>query len=1066
MDDESPDFDPPTIDLPGQSSKDAKDPAASDSATSLRQGPLPLQDWERYRIVEFLGAGGMGTVYKARDPRLNRFVALKFIRESVQGSDLAQRFNREARAQASIDHEHICKIYEVGEVEGRPYISMQYIEGETLVRSRDEMTLPHKVKVIKEIAEALHAAHRHGLIHRDVKPGNIMVERLPDGGWRPYVLDFGLADELQASGTMTSGAREGTPAFMSPEQARGEMQLLDRRTDVYSLGSTLYDLLCGQPPFGKGSNDEILLSLLVSDPKPIRQVKRSIPSDLEKICMKCLEKDPAERYESAKALADDLQRYLDDEPITAKGGFFYWLRKKAQKNKLLVGSLTFATLAILTGLTMGIRTRYEAAKQASEAQRFGQTVKEIEMFLRYAYALPLHDTRLEKRVIRERMQSIMERKNKMNDDKAAALADYALGRGHLALQEYDRALEYFDLAVKGGLKTPEVEYSLGRTLGELYNKHFKEVQRRSGKQMQAEKQKIDKKYLEQALVYLRQSNGLQSESKYYGEGLLAYYSQQYELALQKAQEALTKEPWLYEAKKLQADVFFAYGLGKQKRGQYEEARSDYRRAAELYHEAAEMARSDSSIHSAEADMWVQVMDVDKTQGLSPKEAFARALAACESAIVSNPDNDSAVRKKLWAFIRWAEYQSTHGEDPRPIARQAIETAQQAVQLNSNNAFPYDQMGNAYMLIAKAENEHGLDTSESEKRAGEAFQKSVEVNPMFAWAWNDYGVLHSAKAEWLARRGADYRDELQSSTDKLQRAIEADPDYHIAYANLVDVYQLLARYEMEHGRSPESWIEKAIETSQRSLQVNPNFYETYRNLAEIYAIQAQYEAAYGRSPQAPLGKALEDLGLAIKANPNDAETHRELSHVYCLSARDLFENEKDPDDPMSKGLQAIQRSIFISPNSPESYLLQVQLLLLSAQNDARHNKSPLATLQQAQGAAARARDLNAKLPNVYLHLAEIARVTAEWQVSHQRSAEEDITHGLGAVDQALGLNPTLAPALAVRGALYLLQARANHGQARKQSAGLAATALQQALGKNPLLEHQYGALLGEATQLSR
>src|SRR5262249_245690 len=154
----------------------------------------------------------------------------------------------------------------------------------------------------------------------------------------------------------------------------------------------------------------------------------------------------------------------------------------------------------------------------------------------------------------------------------------------------------------------------------------------------------------------------------------------------------------------------------QKRGLYEESRSDYRRAAELYHEAARMARSDSSIHGAEADMWVQVMDVDKTQGLSPKEAFERALDACDRAMMSNPENDRAVRKKVWAFSRWAEYQQAHGEDPRVIAQQAIDAAQQAVRLNPKNAFPYDQMGNAYLLIARSESEHGLDPSESEQRA--------------------------------------------------------------------------------------------------------------------------------------------------------------------------------------------------------------------------------------------------------------------------------------------------------------------------------------------------------------
>ncbi len=1063
MDDEITDYDPPTIDLPGP----GQNPGASlsDSTHSLRQQPLPLQDWDRYRIVEFLGAGGMGTVYKAQDPRLNRYVALKFIRNISPGSDLVQRFNREARAQASIDHEHICKIYEVGEVEGRPYISMQYVEGATLTRARDALTLPHKVKVIKEVAEALHAAHRHGLIHRDVKPGNIMVEQMPDGGWRPYVLDFGLADEIQAIDGAAGGAREGTPAFMSPEQARGDMQLLDRRTDVYSLGSTMYDLLCGQPPFGKGSNDEILLALLMAEPRPIRQIKRSIPSDLENIIHKCLEKDPAERYESAKALADDLQRYLNDEPILGRGGLAYRLKKKAQKNKALVGTLTVAFLSILVLTGIGIRARVEASQQVRQAQQFGQKVKEIEMFLRYAYALKLHDTRIEKKVIRERMQNIHDLMSHM-DGQAAALGHYALGRGHLALQEFDMALEHLEAANRGGLHTAEVEWAFGRTLGEIYNKHFKELQRTSGQRFLVEKQEIDKKYLNRALYHLRQSAGLYGESRLLLEGLLAYYSQQYEEALQKAAQALIAEPWLYEAKKLQGDVFYAYGSAKQKHGLYEESRADFRRAAECYHDAAEDARSDFSIHSAEADMWVQVMEIDKTQGLSPKEDFERALAACNRAITANPEYDSAVRKKVWAFIRWAEYQDTHGDDPRNAAQQAIEAAQQAVRLNPKNAFPYDQMGNAYLLIARAENDRGLDSSESEKHAEEAFQKAVEVNPNFAWAWTDFAGLHAAKAEWLAYRGRDYRDELSLSISKLNRAIEADPEYHVAYSNLVDVYKQLARFEMDHGRSPEAWIEKAIETSTRSLHVNPNFYETYRNLASIYAIRARYESAFGRNPQIPLNKALEHLAQAVKANSNDAETHRELAEVYWLSARDFLEQHRDMEEQLSKGLQAIQKSILISPNTPESYLTQVDLLLLGAQSDVLRGKSPLPLLQKAQGAAARARDLNAKIPSVFLSLGEIAQATAEWRIAQKQPVEDDIAEGLAALDQALGLNPTFSSALAVRGGLYLLSARTLSGSARKQASDQAVRALHQALSKNPLLDRQFGALLGEATQLSR
>ncbi len=1068
MADESQEYDPPTLDVPPPGGNSGQVGSASDSAASLRNQPLPLPDWDRYQIVEFLGAGAMGTVYKARDPRLNRFVALKFIRDNTSGSELAQRFYREARSQAGIEHEYVCKIYEVGEVDGRPYIAMQYIDGETLNLARQKMTLPQKVKVLREAAEALHAAHRYGMIHRDVKPGNIMVEQTPEGGFRPYVLDFGLADLVQTTGGLLAPGLEGTPAYMSPEQARGEMQLLDRRTDVYSLGATLYDLLAGQPPFGKGPNDEILLSLLVAEPKPLRDLKHGVPADLDAVVMKCLEKDPADRYESAKALADDLMRYLDGEAVMARrSSLVYRLQKKAQKNKILVATLIVAAIAIIVLSAIFIRARVQAAEQARLAQQSGQKIKEIEIFMRYAYALPLHDTSIEKAVIRARMASISQDMAKL-DGEAAAMAYYALGRGHLALQEYEKALEYLRLAHKGGLRTPAVEYALGRTLGEIYNKQLKEVLRRSGKKREEARAKIDKELLEPALYHLRQSGGEHGESRPLAEGLLAYYSQQYEEALKKGQDALTAEPWLYEAKKLQADVYYQYGRRNQNSGQYQKARSDYRSAAELYHGAAEMARSDSSIHSAESDTWVQIMELDKTQGLSPKEAYERALEACDRAIVSYSENDSAVRKKVWAMTRWAEYLSTHGQDPRGMAQQAVETALRAYTMNPNNAFPHDQIGLAYQLIANYENDHGLDTSESEKKAIEAFSKSIEINRNFAWALNDYGVLLSTKAEWLSARGQDYHNELEQAIEKLNAAIEADQDYAVAYSNLAHAHQQMATWEIEHGKSPDAWISKAIDTSTQSLGYNPNYYQTYRNLASVYALRAKYELSYGRGAPAAvaLGKAHEALNQAIKANPDDAETHRVLAGVYALEAEGQQLQNKDPQEALNRGLQAIQKSILISPNDSDSLLLHVQLLLAMAEELAKAGVTPLPLLQQANGVAARARDVNGKNALVYLSLGQIARAAAEWQIEKRKSPEKELADGRAALEQALTLNPTLALAMATRGSLYLLAAHAAPaGLQRKLLAAQAAMAIKQAVSQSPLLARKYDALLGEAVQLS-
>jgi serine/threonine-protein kinase len=215
-------------------------------------GGSSLARWDRYELLDLLGKGGMGMVYRARDRRLDRIVAIKFLR--VADPDATMRFLREARAQARIEHPHVCRVYEVGEIEGRAYIALQYVDGEPLQVAARKMPLEAKITVLRDVAMALHEAHRLGIVHRDVKPANIMVERTGDDQWVPIVTDFGLAREATVEiGLTASGAVLGTPAYMSPEQARGDIRLVDRRSDVYGLGATLYELLTGGPPFRTSS---------------------------------------------------------------------------------------------------------------------------------------------------------------------------------------------------------------------------------------------------------------------------------------------------------------------------------------------------------------------------------------------------------------------------------------------------------------------------------------------------------------------------------------------------------------------------------------------------------------------------------------------------------------------------------------------------------------------------------------------------------------------------------------------------------------------------------------------
>ncbi len=299
----------------------------------------------RLRTAVHIGAGGMGEVFKAWDPELERWVALKYLRRD--DPMLVERLMREARAQARVDHPSVCTVYEVGSDDGRPYIAMEYVDGEPLDAAARGLSLEQKVLLVRKVADAVQAAHSVGLVHRDLKPANILVGDRGDGP-HPWVLDFGIARIEETPGLTMTGQVMGTPGYLSPEQARGELAAVDRRTDIFSLGVILYELLGDVRPFTGDSNVEILLRLLKDEPEPLRRRAPAVPRDLETVVMTCLEKDPDRRYPSARALADDLGRFLDGAPVEARPlGLRDRLVRRARKNPLAAAALAVAALALV-----------------------------------------------------------------------------------------------------------------------------------------------------------------------------------------------------------------------------------------------------------------------------------------------------------------------------------------------------------------------------------------------------------------------------------------------------------------------------------------------------------------------------------------------------------------------------------------------------------------------------------------------------------------------------------------------------------------------------------------------
>lgn len=257
----------------------------------------------RYEQPVFLGEGATGRVFTAFDSALRRYVAVKLLK--TEDLELRERLIREARAQARVQHPNVCAIYEAGEIQGQAYIVMQYINGGTLKEIQEKLSLREKTQIMRDVANGLHAAHLAGIVHRDVKPSNIMVERTETGECIARIIDFGFARVLDALELTRPGTIIGSPLYMSPEQARGETAKIDGRTDTYALGVTLFELLVGTPPI---EHQEIGAAL----------ERANVPLDLEIVVLKCLEREQERRYESARALSDDLNRFLLGEAVEAQ----------------------------------------------------------------------------------------------------------------------------------------------------------------------------------------------------------------------------------------------------------------------------------------------------------------------------------------------------------------------------------------------------------------------------------------------------------------------------------------------------------------------------------------------------------------------------------------------------------------------------------------------------------------------------------------------------------------------------------------------------------------------------
>lgn len=799
----------------------------------------PANLFGKFKLLKELGRGGMGRVYQAYDTALGRVVALKML--IFEDPDDQRRFLQEAHIAAKLNHPGIVQVYEVGEHDGRHYIAMQFVDGASLDRAK--LDPRQALEAIRDAALALHYAHQLGVVHRDIKPGNILVSK--DG--RALVADFGLAKFAGAKSA--TGNILGTPQFMAPEQARGQNRMVDALTDVYALGATLYAVLTGQPPFTthEGESAVHLLERVVThDPPPMRKLNPKLPDEVEIIVAKAMEKDRERRYPSAKNFAEDLDRHLKGEPIMARpASTLYRIRKKLWKRKgiVIAATLGIAACCGVAALLVPRLREERAAKEQTEAklaeqQERSQALQELAtLWTQVALEKQgLHIAANDPKRVLDRLRAAIDRVSKYiarHPDQPQGY--YIRARAWLYLNDLEaaerdlqKALSLNDAFSPGHALMARVK--MDQWLSRLYRQDGRAPERKG---------KTDP-LLKAAQEHLARGGGelerwglVRTREEQVTETLLrvrvaGFVENDFTKAYEILAAAIEKDP--------SEEYFHEYASGRS--DPKDRVKWNTRALEHMPHYARALLHRGQAL-SQLGEQTAAIADLTRAIELNPRDPLAYETRG--NAHVHKQNFQEALKD----YTRAIELEPA---DPvlysnRGIARAysgdlkgALEDYARALELDPQCAF-------AYYCRACAYHNNGEPA-----RAMKDYDKAIELDPNMADAYNNRGN---------ARRQVG---DPEGAIDDLTRAIQLDPKNPKPYSN-----RGLAREDLRD-------IAGALADYDAALKVDPEYVPALNNRASLRTVSGDFEGA------------LQDYDAAIKIRSQMPEPYAGRGWVHESLAR--------------------------------------------------------------------------------------------------------------------------------------------------------------------------------------
>ena len=1002
-----------------------------------------------------LGEGAMARVYRA-DHLEHGQIAIKVLRHS--SADAWQRLQREADAQARLDHPNIAHIFGFGSFEGQPAILMQQINGRPLDVVAGGLALEARVSLLVSVCDAVEHAHAAGLIHRDLKPGNVLVEE-HDGRLHPYVLDFGLVHDSEAHSLTGAGELLGTPAYMSPEQARGNARHVDRRSDVFSLGAILFQLLTGRPPFRGNSVSEVLGQVIGSDAPLAHHVSRHVPVALSRICAQCLERDPARRYASAAALRQDLQHWLRGESLGARSvGFRYRAGRWLRRNRLASWALGMALLSAMLALGWSLYARRLAAEREEQVAQLAEASESVRHRMRLLRMAPAQDLSAAVQGLADELQ-ILEQRATTLGTSAARRAWRALGQAWLDLEQPQHAIHALEKYLAGA---PDDAAAL-RLLAEAQLAHYSNIstafQEQSGSDIDRAMGEEGRRLRDGAREALQRAAAIDPGSPPRARAELALLTHDFDAALAAASRYQPNDLADYSGIALQASILAERARYADSKGELQQAANDSRAALERFDIARLSGRSDGRLLEANCRAAASDIRLHGRNGSKPPTSPGAAYPACDDAVRVRPD-----RAESWSAraLAWAAIAAVFGvEKDASGEHQALLAMREDALRARQHADARPEPG---LLLARAESRiaqlrlGGFEANlASYDIAIDTLRQLRERHPGYLPALQDLGIAYRQRGRLRANFNQPPGSDYDLAIEALDAARQLQPDA-VALADELSLTYVFAFYSQrsKDAASARALGERAIAVLDELLARQPEHPDILAtqiaNLADLWAYLRSLEPGAATTGNAPLRERAHQLATQLRrVAPQRLDGYTAPAMLEITAAEYAHDRRfSEPATVQRAGqlLTAARKAGLDVPEGIDAWFATERLreTLLS---DAAPPDAALAAAHAALAPALANDDdtdgqMLARLTDLQLTVAEL-----QWRQRKQLPTAAIIQHGVTSYRRLLDSSRDLGDGHCDGGDLLLARAQQNHGATRQRDAHDAVTAFRACIDGSPL-----------------